>query len=70
MLIPSYKPLKITLVQRDMTFASLREATGIAPNTFTKMNKNEWVALEVIARICEALDCRIEDVVEFVKDNR
>lgn len=69
MLIPSYKPLKRTLINRDLTMAALRENTGIAPNTFTKMNKNEWIALQVIARICEYLDCRIEDVVEFVPDN-
>lgn len=68
MYIPSYKPLKRTLLERDLTPADVREATGISPNTFTKMNKNEWVALKIIAQICEYLDCRIEDVVEFVDD--
>ena len=68
MYTPSYKPLKRTLVERETTLAALREATGIAPNTFTKINRNDWVALQVLARICEVLDCRIEDVVEFVKE--
>jgi putative transcriptional regulator len=67
MYIPSYKPLKRTLLERDLTTTDVREATGISPNTFTKMNKNEWVALKIIAQICEYLDCRIEDVVEFVE---
>jgi putative transcriptional regulator len=65
---PSYTPLKVTLAKRNLTVASLREGTGIAPNTFTKINKNGWIALKVIAQICEYLDCRIEDVVEFVPD--
>lgn len=69
-LSPSFKPLKRTLLERDITRADLIEATGIAPNTYTKINKNEWVALKVIASICEYLDCRIEDVVEFVEDDQ
>ncbi|PAD72402.1 helix-turn-helix domain-containing protein [Paenibacillus campinasensis] len=68
MLRPSFKPLKRTLLDRDITASELREATGIAPSTYTKMNNGEFVALQVIARICEYLDCRIEDVVEFVED--
>lgn len=69
MLQPSYKPLKYTLVDRGITMAALREGTGIAPNTFTKMNKNEWIALNKLAQICEYLKCGIEDVVEFVDEN-
>lgn len=68
MYTPSYKPLKRTLVEREISIATLREATGIAPNTFTKINKNEWIALKVIATICEYLNCRVEDVVEFVEE--
>lgn len=67
MYLPSYKPLKRALVEREISIAALREATGIAPNTFTKINKNEWIALSVIATICEYLACNIEDVVEFIE---
>lgn len=68
MLKPSFKPLKRLLLERDISASTLREATGIATSTYTKMNNGEFVALQVIARICEYLDCRIEDVVEFVED--
>ena len=68
MLVPSYKPLKRTLVERGMTAAEMREKADIAPNTLTKINKNEWLALKIIARICQALNCRVEDVIEFVDD--
>jgi putative transcriptional regulator len=66
---PSFKPLKHTLLERNMTAAALREATGIAPSTYTKINKGDWVALTVIAQICEYLNCGIQDVVEFVNED-
>lgn len=69
MIKPSFKPLKHTLLERNITAAALREATGIAPSTYTKINKGDWVALKVIAQICEYLNCGISDVVEFVDEN-
>lgn len=65
---PSYKPLKRLLVERDMTMVSLRKATGISRNTFTSINQDKFVSLETIALICDSLNCRIEEVIEFVKD--
>lgn len=69
MLVPSYRPLKITLAKMNKNTAWLRQATGIAPSTLTKINKDDWVALTVLAHICETLNCRIEDVVEFIPSN-
>lgn len=69
-LVPSYKPLRRLLVERDMTAADLRKATGISRNTFTSINADKFVSLETLAVICEYLNCRIEDVVEFVEDQR
>jgi putative transcriptional regulator len=66
MLKPSYKPMEITLIRRDKTKKDLREDLGLSPSTLAKMSRGEYVALSVIARICEYLDCRIEEVVEFV----
>lgn len=65
---PSFKPMKRTMLERDVSASELREALGIAPSTYTKINKGGWVALNVIARICEYLECRVEDVVEFVEE--
>lgn len=67
MLKPSFKPLKHTLLEQNITPVYLRNITGIVPSTYTKINKGEWVSLKVIADICDALNCRIEDVVEFVE---
>ncbi|MGE7828948.1 helix-turn-helix domain-containing protein [Paenibacillus sp. NPDC093718] len=67
MLVPSYKPLDITLVKQDKLRKHLRDEAGISGTTLAKMSNREFVSLSVIARICEYLDCRIEDVVEFVE---
>lgn len=66
---PSYKPMEITLIKRDKNKTYLREKLELSPSTLAKMSKGEFVALNVIAKICEELDCRIEDVVEFIQDD-
>lgn len=67
---PSYKPMEITLIRRDKTRTDLRNVLGIAPSTLAKMTNNEYVALDVIGLICEYLDCKIEEVVEFIEDEK
>ena len=46
----------------------LRDLVGMSNNTLARLGKNEGVSMDVLERICVALDCRIEDIVEFVKD--
>jgi DNA-binding Xre family transcriptional regulator len=65
---PSYKPMEITLIKKDKTKTYLRTQLGISPSTLAKMSNGEFVALSVIARICEELQCRIEEVVEFIEE--
>ncbi|MCK1985188.1 MULTISPECIES: helix-turn-helix domain-containing protein [Peribacillus] len=65
-IIPSYKPMDITLIKRDKKRVDLRNDIGISSSTLAKMTNNEYIALDVIALICEYLDCRIEEVVEFI----
>ena len=60
----SYTPLFTLLVQKGMTKTQLREATGIGTNTLAKMSKCEYVAMEVLDKICTYLDCNIEDVIK------
>lgn len=52
------------LIDKDMSKADLREKTGIAPSTFSKMSRNEYVSMEVLVRICDALKCQLSDIVE------
>lgn len=64
----SYNKLWKLLIDKRMSKADLRRATGISPNTMTKMNQDEEVALSVLGKICNALNCDIGDVVEFIND--
>ena len=61
-----YKKLWKLLIDKDMTRASLREATGSAPATISKMSRGESVGANVLERICESLQCNIGDIVDYV----
>ncbi|WP_019640771.1 helix-turn-helix domain-containing protein, partial [Paenibacillus fonticola] len=54
----SYKPLQKLLIDRDIKKQELLKMTGISSATMAKLNTNEYVSLEVIDKICAALDCQ------------
>lgn len=60
-----YKKLWILLIQNGITKPQLRKTANLSPATLTKLNKNEYVSMEMLARICRALDCDIGDIVEI-----
>ena len=66
----SYKPLFRQMLERDMKKMDLLKAADISTSTLAKLGKNEPIKLEMLMKICSALHCRIEDVVEFVEDER
>ena len=63
----SYKKLWVMLIQRDITKVQLRTAVGISAGTMSKLNKGEDVALSVLLRICDYLDCDIGDICQAVR---
>ena len=65
----NYKPLWKLLIDRDMTKADLRNETSISRSTMVKMANNEYVAMDVLVRICTALNCGIDDIVEIERDS-
>ena len=64
----SYKKLWVLLLEREISKIELRENTGIATGTMTKLNKGEEVSLNILLRICEYLNCDIGDICEAVKE--
>ncbi len=66
----SYKKLWILLVEKDISQATFRKDLNIATGTMTKMRRNEEVALSVLLRICEYLDCNIGDICDAVKADK
>lgn len=63
----SYKKLWIMLVDKEISPATLRKDLNIATGTMTKLRRNEEVALSVLLRICEYLNCNIGDICDAVK---
>lgn len=64
----SYKKLWILLVEKDISQADFRKDLNIATGTMTKLRRNEEVALSVLLRICEYLDCNIGDICDVQKN--
>lgn len=65
----SYKPLWHTLIEKDMNREDLKKAANITSNVVARMGRDEYVKLESIEKICLALGCNIENVIEII-DNR
>ena len=63
----SYKKLWLMLVEKEISPATMRKDLNIATGTMTKLRRNEEVALSVLLRICEYLDCNIGDICDAVK---
>ena len=61
----SYNKLWKLLTDKKMSKAELRRATGISPNTMTKLNRDEEVALSVLTKICDTLSVDIGDIIEY-----
>lgn len=64
----SYNRLWKLLVDRKMSKADLRKIAGIAPNTMTKLRRDQEVTLTVLGRICDVLNVNIGDIMEFLPE--
>mgnify|MGYP002626703879 CR=1 FL=1 len=62
----SYKKLWKLLIDRDMMKKDLESQAGISHYTMNKLARGENVTTDILGRICKALDCRIDDIMEFV----
>lgn len=64
----SYKKLFHLLVDRDMTAVQLQQQAGYSANITTRLKKNTYVSLESVEKICRVLDCKVDDIVEFIPE--
>ena len=65
----SYNKLWKLLIDRKISKAELRKKADIAPNTMTRLNRDEQVSLAVLNKVCAALDVDIGDIMEFVPED-
>lgn len=66
----SYKRLFHLMIDKGMTNAELIDKGGFSANIITRLKRNNYVALDSIERICCALDCGVDDILEFVPDEK
>lgn len=64
----SYNKLWKLLIDKKMSKADLRKAANIAPNTMTKLRRDEEVSLTILGRICSVLGANIGEIMDFVED--
>lgn len=66
----SYNKLWKLLIDKKMSKADLRRAAGIAPNTMTKLRRDEEVSMTVLIKICTALDANIGDIMDLIPEEK
>lgn len=66
----TYKPLWKLLIDKEMTKKELMKSTGVSKSTVDKMSRGETISLEIIDRICNHFDCKIEDVIEYCEPRK
>ena len=66
----SYNRLWKRLIDENMMKRDLRLKAGLTTNVIAKMGKNEHVSTEVICKICETLECNVDDIIEFIPEDK
>ena len=66
----NYKKLWHILLDRDMKKKELAQIAGVSTYTINKLNKNENVTVEVLGKICRALGCTLDDIMECEEDEK
>ena len=66
----SYDKLWKLLIDKKISASEMRKAAEIAPNTMTRMRKEQEVSLTVLGKICNVLDCDFGDIVEYKKEQK
>ena len=64
----SYKKLWKLLIDKNMIKKQLREQAGLTTNVIAKLGKDENVSTEVLCKICKALDCNLDDIIEIIPE--
>ena len=66
----SYNKLWKLLIDKNMKKKELGEAAGISNSLIAKLSKNENVTVEVLVKICTALECSIDDILELLQEDK
>jgi len=64
-----YNKLFKLLIDKKMTNAELAEKAGFSANIITRLKRDKYVSLDSIEKICGVLNCGVDDILEFVKED-
>ena len=64
----SYEPFYRTLYRKDITEYHLIYKQGFSANTLYRIKQGKHISTKTLDALCDALDCQVEDIVQFVKD--
>lgn len=64
-----YDKLFHLMIDKKITNAQLKDMAGVSANIITRLKRNEYVSIESIEKICYALDCGVDDILQFSNDD-
>lgn len=65
----TYTKLFHMLIERNMTLAQLQQEAGYSANISTRLRRDIYISLESVEKICRVLDCKVDDIVDFISHN-
>ena len=63
----NYDKLFHMMIDRKITNIQLKDMAGVSANIITRLKRDEYISIESIEKICKALQCGVDDILEFVK---
>ena len=64
----TYKKLFHLLIDKGIQPAELTEQAGFSANILTRLKRNKYISLDSTEKICLALNCKVDDILEFIPD--
>ena len=65
-----YNKLFKIMIDRKMSNNQLAKQAGISLNIITRLKRDEYIAMQTIEKICIALDCNVDDILEFIPESQ
>ena len=64
-----YKKLFHVMIEKGITNAQLQKQAGFSANIITRLKRDDYISLESIESICKVINCKVDDILEFVPDH-
>ena len=65
----SYKKLFHVMIEKNITNAQLQKQAGFSANIITRLKRDDYISLESIESICKVINCKVDDILDFVPDH-